>query len=152
MGVEWNTNFMRTMPGMVMAGQVVLALIGAIISLITSTALHAFAFWSTLIISGVFLLLHICNLMQTIEAKFPLITRVQLGYVGVWTILYIIVSIVSFFGFAISAILVYAILIVFLIDLFIRYREYRSGSGPNATASNPAAAAASGGETGVPKY
>ena len=35
-------------------------------------------------------------------------------------------------------------------DLFFHYRVYKTGSGPDATASNPTATAASGGE--VPKY
>ena len=46
-------------------------------------------------------------------------------------------------------ILVYILVFLFVIDLFFRYRAYKSG-GADATASNPTATAASGGE--VPKY
>ena len=45
----------------------------------------------------------------------------------------------------------YVCTFVFIVDLIVRYRAYKS-SGPDATASNPAAAAASGGEIGQPKY
>ena len=47
-------------------------------------------------------------------------------------------------------ILVYLLIILFGVDLFFRYRAYKSGGGADATASNPTATAASGGE--VPKY
>ena len=74
----------------------------------------------------------------------------KLGYVAIWTLLYIISSIISFVTFALNAILVYILLALFVMDLFFHYRVYKTGSGPDATASNPTATAASGGE--VPKY
>ena len=74
----------------------------------------------------------------------------KLGYVVIWTFLYIISSIISFVTFALNAILVYILLALFVMDLFFHYRVYKTGSGPDATASNPTATAASGGE--VPKY
>ena len=74
----------------------------------------------------------------------------KLGYVAIWTLLYIISSIISFVTFQLNAILVYILLALFVMDLFFHYRVYKTGSGPDATASNPTATAASGGE--VPKY
>ena len=74
----------------------------------------------------------------------------KFGYVVIWTGLYIISSIISFVTFALNAILVYILLALFVLDLFFHYRVYKTGSGPDATASNPTATAASGGE--VPKY
>ena len=66
----------------------------------------------------------------------------------VYGCLYLILSIWSFITFQLSAILIYILLILFGIDLFFVYREYKSGT--DVTASNPAATAASGGE--IPKY
>ena len=74
----------------------------------------------------------------------------KFGYVFIWTVLYIISSIISFVTFQLNAILVYILLALFVMDLFFHYRVYKTGSAPDATASNPTATAASGGE--VPKY
>ena len=69
----------------------------------------------------------------------------KFGYVFIWTVLYIISSIISFVTFQLNAILVYILLALFVMDLFFHYRVYKTGSGPDATASNPTATAASGG-------
>ncbi len=37
--------------------------------------LLAFAFWSTFVISGVLTLAHVCNMAQSIEAKFPYFSK-----------------------------------------------------------------------------
>ena len=92
----------------------------------------------------------------------------RLGYVGIWLILYLICALLSVISFNLSGvstfenifkhlkkishlqILVYVLIVLFGLDLFFRYRAYKSGGGADATASNPTATAASGGE--VPKY
>merc|ERR1712008_613949 len=99
----------------------------------------AFTFWSTVVISGLLLGLAVFQILPTLEAKLPLLSKAKLGYVAVWTLLYVISSIISFVTFALNAILVYILLGLFVLDLFFHYRVYKTGSGPDATASNPTA-------------
>ena len=50
---------------------------------------------STLFISGFLLLMHICNMAQSIEAGFPYFSKVELGYAVVWGIVFIVASIIA---------------------------------------------------------
>eukprot|EP00093_Oithona_nana_P002777 02777.XXX_98653_99106_1 [CDS] Oithona nana genome sequencing. len=94
--------------------------------------------------------MNIFKMLPALEARFPLLSKVRLGYVGIWLILYLICALLSVISFNLSGILVYVLIGLFGLDLFFRYRAYKSGGGADATASNPTATAASGGE--VPKY
>ena len=71
------------------------------------------------------------------EAKFPWLIKAQLGYVAIWAILYGICVIISFASFGLSAVVVYLLFALFLLDLFFGYRAYKASedeSNPNATA------------------
>ncbi len=46
-----------------------------IFSFSLATGLLGFAFWSTVIISGFLTLCHVCNMAQTIEARFPYFSK-----------------------------------------------------------------------------
>jgi len=143
-------SYIKTTQGLIQCSQIVLAAIGGIFNLaLGASGFWSFVFWSTVIISGLFLALEVFQIMPSLEAKIPILIKVRFGYVFGWTILYVICSIWSFVTFQLSGILVYILLAVFFLDLFFRYRAYKAG-GPDATASNPTATAASGGE--VPKY
>lgn len=99
MGLQWNPDFIRTPPGFAMLGQTLFSIVGAICCIITfvwATGFFAFTFWSSFFISGALTLAHVCNLAQSIEAKFPYFAKVQLFYVGIWTGLYLLCSILSF--------------------------------------------------------
>ena len=50
---------------------------------------------STLFISGFLLLMHICNMAQSIEAGFPYFSKVELGYAVIWGIVFIVASIIA---------------------------------------------------------
>lgn len=141
MGLTWDVNFLKTLPGMLMGGQVVVSIVGGIVNIFSlglATGLLGFLFWSTAVISGFLLLCHVCNLIQMIEAKFPIFAKVQLGYIALWTILFLIACILSFITFGVSAILGYIDIILFIIDGGLRYRAYR------AVASSPAATGTAG--------
>merc|ERR1712018_223428 len=128
-------------------GQIVLSGIGGIFCIASNgSGFWSFVFWSTCLISLLFLALTVFNVMPALEKRFPFTSKVILGYVVGWFGLCVIWSIVAF---NLSGILVYILLFLFGIDLFFRYRAYKSG-GADATASNPTATAASGGE--FPKY
>jgi hypothetical protein len=76
MGLTWNPDFVKSAAGLAQAGQVVFAFVGGIVNIFGGTGLLGFAFWSTVFISGVLLLLHICNMAQSIESGFPYFTKV----------------------------------------------------------------------------
>ena len=59
---------------------------------------------STLFISGFLLLMHICNMAQSIEAGFPYFSKVELGYAVVWGIVFIVASIIGTIAFAFSVV------------------------------------------------
>merc|ERR1719215_10771 len=140
----------KTTEGLIETGQIVLSTIGGIFCLaLSGSGFWSFVFWSTAIISALFLVMIVLKIMEKLETQLPIISKVRLGYVLGWTGLYLICSIWSFITFNLSGILVYLLLFLFLLDLFFRYRKYKS-SGADATASNPTATSASGGE--IPKY
>ena len=66
-----------------------------------------------------------------------------------YTVLYGISAVISFVSFALSGVLIYFLFALCVVDLFFKYRAYKSGTS-DVVASNPAATAASGGE--IPKY
>ena len=69
-------------------------------------------------------------------------------YSLLYTALYGISAIISFVTFNLSGVLVYFLFALCVVDLFFKYRAYKSGT--DVVASNPSATAASGGE--IPKY
>ena len=71
------------------------------------------------------------------EEKFPWLIKAQLGYLLIWAILYGICVLISFADFGLSAVVVYLLFGIFLLDLFFGYRAYKASqdeSNPNATA------------------
>jgi len=140
----------KTTQGLCYFTQIVLAGIGGIYNLVLGgNPFWNFVYWSTVVISGLLLAAKVFGILPTLEAKFFWFNRAILGYVAVWAGLYGICSIMSFISFNLGGVLLYITLATFVVDLILRYLAYRKG-GPDITASNPTATAASGGE--VPKY
>ncbi len=76
MGLTWNPDFIRSVPGMAQAGQVAFSFLGGIVNIFFTNGLLGFAFWAAFFISGFLLLCHICNMAQSIEASFAYFTKV----------------------------------------------------------------------------
>ena len=78
---------------------------------------------STLFISGFLLLMHICNMAQSIEAGFPYFSKVELGYAVIWGIVFIVASIIATVTFKFAVVSIYtshlSIAICFLPDVCI---------------------------------
>jgi len=157
MGLTWNPDFIKSPAGMAQAGQVVFALVGGIVNIFSGSGLLGFAFWSALFISGFLLLMHICNMAQSIEAGFPYFSKVELGYAAVWFLIFLISSIVCTVSFTISVLFSYVCTIAFAVDAFFKFKNYRermanqqaaTQGGANVEAgAHPAATAAAGGTT-----
>ena len=104
MGLTWNPDFVKSPAGMAQAGQVVFAFVGGIVNIFSGDGLLGFAFWSTFFISGFLLLMHICNMAQSIEAGFPYFSKVELVYAFAWGVIFLIGSILSTISFAIAVV------------------------------------------------
>jgi len=129
MGLTWDTNFIRTMPGMAMSAEVVLGLVGGVTGIILASGFESFLFWTTVIISGLFLFTHITNLTQMMEARFPILVKLHLIYLCVWAGLLTVDIIVCIVSFKLIGIVVGLLLCAFLVDLVLKYRKWRSGGG-----------------------
>jgi len=156
MGLTWNPDFVKSPAGMAQAGQVVFALIGGIVNIFGGSGLLGFAFWSALFISGFLLLMHICNMAQSIEAGFPYFSKVELGYAVLWCVVFLISSITYTVLFTISVLFAYVCTIAFAVDAFFKLKNYRERMANQQAATNnsnleagahPAANAAAGGTT-----
>jgi len=128
MGLTWDTAFLRTVPGMAMSAEVVLGGVGGVIGIILASGFESFIFWTTVIISGIFLFTHVTNLTQTAEAMFPFFAKMHLGYLGIWTGMLLIDFIICILTFKLIGVVVFLLLISFLVDLFMKYRKWKSGT------------------------
>merc|ERR1711860_393773 len=106
-------SYIRTNEGLIELGQIVLSGIGGIFCIaLNGSGFWSFVYWSTCIISLLFFAMSIFKMLPALEARFPLLSKVRLGYVCIWLGLYLICAIISFMSFNLSGILVY-VLIVF---------------------------------------
>jgi len=124
-----NVDYIRSNRGMIVTAEAALAAIGGIISLVVGGVFLRFCFWATFCLSGSLLLLNVLNVYQALHTKFNFLAKVELGYVAVFILLYVIATIMSFISFGISAIIGYVELALFLLDGFLHFRVYRSGGG-----------------------
>jgi len=136
-----------------MSGEVAFGLIGGLVAIFVGYGLESFLFWTTAIISGFFVLTHVCNLTQTLESKFPALTKIHLGYLVVYTGLLgvdIVVNLVL--GVGPCLLFTVLLLVAFLIDGFLKYRNWKSRSAADAVAASPASVESGGfGDTGGPQ-
>ena len=124
-----NLDYLSSNRGMVITAEAALAVIGSIVGAVFQSGFLAFCLWSTLIISGALLLLNILNVYQLLQAKFSHLAKVELGYVAVWALFYLISTIISFVPtfWTPDAIIGYVEFALFLLDGFFHFRMYRSG-------------------------
>merc|ERR1712047_196419 len=86
----------KTNEGLIELGQIVLSGIGGIFCLaLNGSGFWSFVYWSTCIISLLFFGMNVFQMMPALEARFPLMSKVRLGYVFIWLILYLICAFIS---------------------------------------------------------
>ena len=131
---QLNLNYIRSNRGAVITAEASLGLIGGIMTAVVPSGFLAFSLWSTLTVSGAILLLNILNVYQLLHAKFSFLVKVELGYVAVWALFYLIATIISFIPtlWTIGAIIGYIELALFLMDGFLHFRVHRGEGGGNA--------------------
>jgi len=131
-------SFVKTVPGMAMAAEVILGLGGGVLGIILASGFESFLFWTTAIISGVFLFTHITNLTQMLEAKFPFLMKLHLIYLCAWSVLLAIDLVICILTFKLILIVVLLLLAAFIVDLFLKYRKWKSAGGSEGPATEPA--------------
>ena len=147
MGLTWDLGFITTMPGIAKTTEVIVGVIGGITGIILASGFESFLFWTTVIISGTLLFTLITNLTPMIEAKFPFFMKLHLLYLAAWSALLVLDLILCIIGFKLILVVVIALLLAFLVDLFIIFRMWRSVvSGVAAPPPGSTAAAESGGK------
>ena len=126
---------------MVLMAEAAFGFVGGIIAVLSNSpeaASHTnhfwpFCLWSTFIISGGMFLLNILNTYQDLHAKFVFLVFVELGYVAVWALFYVIAAIISFVPgwWSMPAIIGYVELALFLLDGFFHFQGYRTKGAEN---------------------
>jgi len=137
MGLTWDASFIRTVPGMCMSAQVMLGLVGGVIGIIFASGFESFLFWTTVIVTGVLLFTHVTNLTQMLETKFPILIKAHLAYLLVWSCLLALDMVLCIISFKLIGVVVGLLLCAFVVDLFLKYRKWKSGDGSGAAAPPP---------------
>lgn len=76
MGLTWDPSFLRTRAGMTLVGESLVGLVGALFTFIFGNAFEGFLFWGAFFTSGFFLGTHVTNLTQSLESRFPAVTKI----------------------------------------------------------------------------
>merc|ERR1711974_290802 len=77
------------------------------------------------------------NLTQSLESRFPLLIKIHLGYIAVWALGLAIICVVRLIpGFwSFFSIFDWVLLLAFLVDLFFKYRSWKSADSAPAPAT-----------------
>ena len=138
MAFEFNLDYVKTNTrAKVIVAEAAVALLGGIINSFwggMAGPFLSFVFWTTLIISGLIVVLNICKVYQILFVKFgTAFVQAEQIYIGVWAIFYCISTIVSFFGWGASNLFAYVELALFIVDGYchLKMPRYSSGDGQN---------------------
>jgi len=125
-----NIGYLRTKEGMIVCGEVVMAVIGMILNVASFTpvtsAILWFAFWLTFVISGDILLFSLCGLYVPMLNKFKILIWLERAYIGISLILYSIGTILSFINWGISSLMCYGLLVLNVLHIVLRWQLYRN--------------------------
>ena len=134
MAFEFNLDYVKTdTRAKVIAAEAAVGLLGGIINSFwggMAGPFLSFVFWTTLMISGLIVMLNICKVYEMLYAKFGnAFVQGEQIYIGVWAIFYCISTIVSFFGWGASNLFAYIELGLFIVDGYCYLRMPRFSSG-----------------------
>jgi len=136
MAFEFNLDYIKSdTRAKIITAEAAIALLGGIVNCFKfgiGGGFLSFVFWTTLIISGLIVVLNICKVYQLLFLKFgnALVQGEQI-YIGVWALFYGIATIVSFFGWGGSDLFVYIELGLFIADGYFHYKKPRNSSEDN---------------------
>jgi len=136
LGLTWDPTFLHTRAGLTLAGEAVVGLVGALVGFLFANGLESFLCWGAFFISGLFLGTHVTNLTQSLESRIPAMAKIHLTYIAVWSFLLSILCIYRFVAWSLQALFDWVLLLLFLVDLFFKYRSWKSSTVPGSP-SNP---------------
>ena len=132
---EFNLDYIKTNTrAKIITAEAACALLGGILAPVeslggTAGPFLSFVFWTTFLISGLIVLLNICNVYEKIYLKFGnVVVQSEQIYIGVWAVFYAIATIVSFFGWGASNLIAYVEIILFIVDGYFHYKNPRFAS------------------------
>ena len=101
MSSELNLQYFTFLNGQIVCAEGMVALVGAILNsqsyIVRASSFLAFVLWTTIIFSGVIIVLNVLNLYKKLIDKFGVIVgQCELVYAGLWLIFYLICAIFSF--------------------------------------------------------
>ena len=133
MAFEFNLDYVKTdTRAKVIAAEAAVGLLGGIINSFwggMAGPFLSFVFWTTLMISGLIVMLNICKVYEMLYAKLgSALVQGEIIYIVVWAIFYCISTIVSFFGWGASNLFAYVELGLFIFDGYCYNRMPRFSS------------------------
>ena len=141
MGIPLNIDYVRSSRGLILTAELAVGFIGGIIAVVYSDHFLSFCLWTTILISGIMLVLNILKAYRTLHDKFAFLIFVELGYVAVWALLYVVAAIVSAVpgSWNAAAVFGYIELTLFILDGYLYFRIYKEFEAEKASNSHPVA-------------
>ena len=135
MAFEFNLHYIKTNTrAKVITAEAACALLGGILNSIPwlgglAGPFLSFAFWTTMLISGLVVLLNICQVYEKLYARFgQVVVQIEVIYVGVWAVFYGIATIISFFSWGAGNLIAYIELVLFIVDGYLLHKMPRYSS------------------------
>ena len=135
MAFEFNLHYIKTNTrAKVIAAEAACALLGGILNSIPflgglAGPFLSFVFWTTMIISGLVVLLNICQVYEKLYARFgQVVVQSEQIYIGVWGLFYVIATFISFFAWGAGNLIAYVEVVLFIIDGYLHYKMPRYSS------------------------
>ena len=76
LGLTWDPDFVRTKSGMIMITESAVGLLGGVVGFVLANGLESFLYWSSFVISGIFVFTHVTNLTPSLESKLPALAKI----------------------------------------------------------------------------
>ena len=141
MAFEFNLDYIKTdTRAKIITAEAAVALLGGIINFFKggiAAGFLSFVFWTTLIVSGLIVVLNICKVYQLLFVRFGnALVQGEIIYIGLYTLFYGIGSIISLFGWGASNLFAYVELGLFIADAFFHIKRPRYSSSDDQNLSN----------------
>merc|ERR1712004_183265 len=128
LNLMWNPKFIKTRAGMTMTAQCAVGFLGGFFALFCCVlnGFESFLLWGAFFGSGFFLFTHVANLTQVLEARFPYLVRIHLGYICLWCVLLVIMCIWRLAYGGAFQVFDWILLFAFAFDLMFKYYRFKN--------------------------
>ena len=142
MGVQLNIDYIRSSRGLILTAELAFGFIGGIIAVVYSDHFLSFCLWSTILISGIMLVLNVLKAYRTLHDKFSFLIFVELGYIAMWVLFYVVAAIITAVpgSWNAGSVFGYIELVLFILDGYLYFRIYKEFEAGKSSKSHPVAA------------